>query len=138
MQRFFQDSCIFAQATFFTVSTSSEHLFHQSNRLVHQLLFLEQLYLQTNYFFGAASFLEQLPFLSISFQIRCFFKAQFFREATFSEGLLFRRTSYFFMACTSTQHQILQNSYFFNKATFTIKVPFSVVNFSEKLILGSS
>ena len=38
------------------------------------------------------------------------------------------------MAGTSTQHKIFQNSYFFNKATSTIEVPFSAVNFSEKLL----
>ena len=37
------------------------------------------------------------------------------------------------MAGTCTQHKIFQNSYFFNKATSTIEVPFSAVNFSEKL-----
>ena len=38
------------------------------------------------------------------------------------------------MAITSTQHNIFQNSYFFNKATSTIEIPFSAVNFSEKLL----
>ena len=33
MQRFFQDSYIFEQVTFFTVSTSSEQLLHLSNKL---------------------------------------------------------------------------------------------------------
>ena len=57
---------------------------------------------------------------------------------TFSEQPLFWRMSYFFMARTSIQHQTLQKRYFFNKAAFTIEVPFSVVSFSEKLLFGSS
>ena len=148
---FFQDSCIFAQLTFFTLSSYFIKVIGSIHGLfLFFFFFLEQLYLQSGYFFRAASFLEQSPFLSILFQISCFFSAKppprscFMRinsslgQLRFPEQPLYRRTSYFFMASTSTQHQILQNSYFFNKATFTIQVPFSTVSFSEKLLSGTS
>ena len=100
---------------------------------------------QSSYFPGATSFLEQLLFLSISFHISSFFRAKpppsccflrinislggyFFRIATYLEDELLFHVRYLYTAPK------FQNSYFFNKATSTIQVLLSAVNFSEKLL----
>lgn len=95
-------------------------------------------------------FLEQSLFLVTFFQISCFFRTKppasscFLRinsslgQLLFQNSHFFWMTTYFFVAGTYTQHQIIQNSYVFNKDTSTIELLFSAVNFSEKLLFGST
>ena len=95
---------------------------------IRQLLFSEQLYLLSNYFFGVVSFLEQPPFLSISFQISCFFRAKpspssCFLRINSSLGQLFFQNSHFFGGrVTFSWHVPLHSIKFLRTATFSPKL----------------
>ena len=138
MQRLFQDSFIFF--TFIVATSSSSHFLHNSC-FSGAAISTEQLLFLRSSFFRTMFFSEQIVFsgwnfcwAATSWEKVVFQGSYFVGTATLSDQLLYR--NYFcgrklfqikistekllFDSGTSAQHQLFENKYFFNKATYSI------------------
>ena len=104
---FFSGQTYFCRRYIFWVRAYSKQLFSKDTSSMQQLLFEKVYFLERNYFFQTANFLEFLLFLSSYVSEQLFFESQpsskqlllenrqFFRAALFSEEPLFQRTMFF-------------------------------------------
>ena len=158
--RNFSEQLHFRRTYFFIVSTSSQQLVLQSNKLDKNVTFSEYLFLQSCYFFWIA-FFKNCQFFSVEFFFQNnnslewnFFRADTFSEdkpvqnkdiyrgATFSKQVLLYSIKYFRTAAFSTKVPF-KNSYYFRKATFWKQLMFQKSNipqltFSEEVLFKHS